>query len=148
MKDFTSIIGMRWEPRGEILSALRECYDGHWERPSGGDGGKMLGWSGHLAVVARLHQGDRLSPPTPCLPPWGNGSCSSVSAPATTTSSSLPPWPTSARKWPCGRDGRSDLPLCSTPPPECPMWRCRLRRTVQLQALAQFAAQARLAGRT
>ena len=52
LKDFTSIIGMHRDARSELLAALRECFDGHWERQSGADGGKLLGWSGHLAVVA------------------------------------------------------------------------------------------------
>jgi hypothetical protein len=34
------------------VSALREIYDGHWSRPVGTEGGKVLHWSGKVGLVA------------------------------------------------------------------------------------------------
>ena len=35
-----------------MLAALREVYDGEWNRRLGVDGGKMLAWAGKLTLVA------------------------------------------------------------------------------------------------
>jgi hypothetical protein len=52
LKDFTSIIGMHRDARAEVLAALREIYDGRWDRSVGADGGKTLTWTGRVGVIA------------------------------------------------------------------------------------------------
>ncbi|WP_245551009.1 hypothetical protein [Nocardia paucivorans] len=54
VKDVTSILSMSRDSRGEVLAALREVYDGRWERNVGTDGGKSLDWTGRLAVVGAV----------------------------------------------------------------------------------------------
>jgi hypothetical protein len=51
LKDFTSTLTMRPESKSEVLSALREIYDGRWTRYIGTDGGKPLHWTGKLGLV-------------------------------------------------------------------------------------------------
>jgi hypothetical protein len=51
MKDFTSVLAMNTDRRGEILAAFREIYDGHWDRRVGADGGHPLSWDGRLVVI-------------------------------------------------------------------------------------------------
>jgi hypothetical protein len=51
LKDFTSTLTMRPENKAEVLSALREIYDGKWTRYIGTDGGKTLHWEGKLGLV-------------------------------------------------------------------------------------------------
>lgn len=50
-KDFTSVFTMNRDERGKALSALREIYDGRWDRPIGAEGGHTLTWQGKLGVV-------------------------------------------------------------------------------------------------
>ena len=52
LKDFTSIIDMHRDSRAEVLAALREVYDGRWDRSVGVDGGRTLTWIGHLGLIA------------------------------------------------------------------------------------------------
>jgi hypothetical protein len=52
LKDFTSIIDMHRDARAEVLAALREVYDGRWDRSVGAEGGRTLTWIGHLGLVA------------------------------------------------------------------------------------------------
>jgi hypothetical protein len=52
LKDFTSIIDMHRESRAEVLAALREIYDGRWDRSVGAEGGRTLTWTGRLGLVA------------------------------------------------------------------------------------------------
>jgi hypothetical protein len=52
LKDFTSILDMHRDARAEVLAALREIYDGRWDRSIGTDGGQTLTWRGHLGLVA------------------------------------------------------------------------------------------------
>jgi hypothetical protein len=40
--------------RGGVLAALREVYDGRWERNVGTDGGMSLTWTGRIVVVAAV----------------------------------------------------------------------------------------------
>ena len=42
LKDFTSILSMHRDARGQVLAAFREVYDGHWTRHVGADGGREL----------------------------------------------------------------------------------------------------------
>jgi hypothetical protein len=51
LKDFTSTLTMKPETKAEVLSALREIYDGKWTRHIGTDGGRTLHWEGKLGFV-------------------------------------------------------------------------------------------------
>jgi hypothetical protein len=51
VKDFSSILSMRPDVRGEVLAALREIYDGKWVRHLGTDGGRTLEWSGKMGLL-------------------------------------------------------------------------------------------------
>ena len=73
LKDFTSVIDLHRDARAEVLAALREVYDGRWDRSVGVDGGKTLTWTGRLGLIAG-------APPRSTVriassPPWGPGSC-------------------------------------------------------------------------
>jgi len=50
-KDFTSLLSMQDKIRMTTLAALREIYDGSWDRPLGIDGGKVLSWKGKVAML-------------------------------------------------------------------------------------------------
>jgi Domain of unknown function (DUF3854) len=50
-KDFTTVLSMHPDKRGQILAALREVYDGYWSRPVGTGGGQRLEWKGKLGLV-------------------------------------------------------------------------------------------------
>jgi hypothetical protein len=50
-KDFTSVLSIQDKVRAPILAALREIYDGKWDRPIGTDGGKVLSWKGKVAFI-------------------------------------------------------------------------------------------------
>lgn len=54
VKDFTSIISMNRDQRAHVLAALREVYDGYWERTMGVDGGKSLNWQGRIVLVGAV----------------------------------------------------------------------------------------------
>lgn len=51
VKDFTSVLAQNKDARAEALAALREVYDGRWDRPVGADGGRMLTWQGKAGMV-------------------------------------------------------------------------------------------------
>lgn len=51
-KDFTSILAMPNESRSVALAALREVYDGSYDRAVGVDGGQTLSWAGKAGLVA------------------------------------------------------------------------------------------------
>ena len=53
IKDVTSILSMNNDTRAKVLSALREIYDGHWDREVGADGGAPS-WDGRIAVVGAV----------------------------------------------------------------------------------------------
>lgn len=50
-KDFTSVLAQNKDARAEALAALREVYDGRWDRPVGADGGRMLTWTGKCGLL-------------------------------------------------------------------------------------------------
>jgi Domain of unknown function (DUF3854) len=50
-KDFTSLLAQNRDTRAEVLAALREIYDGSWDRAVGTDGGKVLHWHGKCGLV-------------------------------------------------------------------------------------------------
>jgi hypothetical protein len=52
IKDFTSILEMDRTARGQVLAALREVYDGRWDREVGTEGGQTLTWKGKCGVLA------------------------------------------------------------------------------------------------
>ena len=54
VKDFTSIISMSRDARASVLAALREVYDGKWERNVGTDGGRTLTWEGRIVMVGAV----------------------------------------------------------------------------------------------
>lgn len=54
IKDFTSILSMNRDMRSTVLAALREVYDGRWERNVGTDGGRTLTWTGRIVVVGAV----------------------------------------------------------------------------------------------
>jgi hypothetical protein len=52
LKDFTSILEMSRDERGRVLAALREVYDGRWDREVGTDGGQTLTFVGKCGLIA------------------------------------------------------------------------------------------------
>jgi hypothetical protein len=54
IKDLTSILSADRNVRGPVLAALREVYDGRWERNVGTDGGRTLPWTGRIVVVGAV----------------------------------------------------------------------------------------------
>jgi hypothetical protein len=54
IKDVTSILAADRNVRGTVLAALREIYDGRWERNVGTDGGQTLTWTGRVVVVGAV----------------------------------------------------------------------------------------------
>ncbi len=51
-KDFGSILEAHRTTRGRLLMALREIYDGRWDRVLGTDVGKTLPWQGRVGLLA------------------------------------------------------------------------------------------------
>lgn len=51
VKDFTSILAQHREARAEALAALREVYDGRYDRPVGTGGGRVLSWAGKCGLI-------------------------------------------------------------------------------------------------
>lgn len=54
IKDVTTILSADHNVRASVLAALREVYDGLWERNVGSDGGQTLTWNGRIAVVGAV----------------------------------------------------------------------------------------------
>jgi len=54
VKDVTSILSMNRDLRTTVLGALREVYDGYWERNVGTDGGRTLNWQGRLVLIGAV----------------------------------------------------------------------------------------------
>jgi hypothetical protein len=52
LKDFTTVLEMDRTARGQVLAALREIYDGRWDREVGTDGGQTLTWTGKCGFIA------------------------------------------------------------------------------------------------
>lgn len=53
-KDFSGVLTMNRDARAQLLSALREVYDGSWTRYVGSEGGKMLHWSGKAGMIGAV----------------------------------------------------------------------------------------------
>lgn len=54
VKDFTSILSMNRDLRASVLAALREVFDGVWERNVGVDGGRTLTWKGRVVMIGAV----------------------------------------------------------------------------------------------
>jgi hypothetical protein len=54
IKDVTSILSMSRDARATILAAMREVYDGRWDRNLGSDGGLTLTWTGRIVVIGAV----------------------------------------------------------------------------------------------
>jgi hypothetical protein len=54
LKDVTSILSMDRNVRAPVLAALREVYDGNWERNVGTDGGQTLSWAGRIVIIGAV----------------------------------------------------------------------------------------------
>jgi hypothetical protein len=54
IKDVTSILSADRNVRGMVLAAIREIYDGRWERNVGTDGGQTLTWTGRIVIVGAV----------------------------------------------------------------------------------------------
>lgn len=54
VKDVTSVLSMNRDARASVLAALREVYDGRWERNVGTDGGRSLTWTGRLVLIGAV----------------------------------------------------------------------------------------------
>lgn len=52
IKDFTSILESNRNTRPQVIAALREIYDGRWQRNLGIDGGRSPTWEGRIALIA------------------------------------------------------------------------------------------------
>lgn len=50
-KDFGSVLSMKHEAQAQLLAALREIFDGSWQRVLGSDGGRVLSWEGHVGFI-------------------------------------------------------------------------------------------------
>jgi hypothetical protein len=80
-KDFTSVLAQNQDARNQALAALREVYDGRWDRPVGTEGARILTWKGKCGMIGgvtneydRHHQviaslGDRFLLLRPTAPP-------------------------------------------------------------------------------
>jgi len=53
-KDFTSLISLKKDESVNIMSALREIYDGDYSRHFGSDGGSSKKWHGRMGVIAAV----------------------------------------------------------------------------------------------
>ncbi len=54
IKDVTSILSADRNIRGTVLAAVREIYDGRWERNVGSDGGQTLTWTGRIVIIGAV----------------------------------------------------------------------------------------------
>jgi hypothetical protein len=54
IKDVTSILTADRNTRAGVLAAIREIYDGRWERNVGTDGGQTLTWTGRIIIVGAV----------------------------------------------------------------------------------------------
>lgn len=54
LKNFTTVLTMHRDKRGEILAQLREIYDGHYRKEFGN--GKVVDWTGKVGLIAGVTQ--------------------------------------------------------------------------------------------
>ena len=50
-KDFTSVLSQNRDTAKAAMAAMREVYDGCWDRPVGSDGGRVLHWEGKCGFL-------------------------------------------------------------------------------------------------
>lgn len=50
-KDFTSVLSQNKDTAKAAMAAMREVFDGRWDRPVGSDGGKVLHWDGKCGFL-------------------------------------------------------------------------------------------------
>lgn len=50
-KDFTSVLAQNRDTAKAAMAAMREVFDGRWDRPVGSDGGKVLHWDGKCGFL-------------------------------------------------------------------------------------------------
>lgn len=50
-KDFTSVLSQNRDTARAAMAAMREVFDGRWDRPVGSDGGKVLHWDGKCGFL-------------------------------------------------------------------------------------------------
>jgi hypothetical protein len=50
-KDFTSVLSQNRDTARQAMAAMREIYDGSWDRNIGADGGRTLHWSGKCGFI-------------------------------------------------------------------------------------------------
>lgn len=50
-KDFTSVLSQNRDTAKQAMAAMREVYDGQWDRPVGSDGGRVLHWAGKCGFI-------------------------------------------------------------------------------------------------
>jgi hypothetical protein len=50
-KDFTSVLSQNHDVARKAVAALREIYDGRWDRPVGVDGARILHWQGKCGFI-------------------------------------------------------------------------------------------------
>ena len=50
-KDFTSVLSQNRDTAKQAMAAMREIYDGRWDRPVGTDGGRVLHWHGKCGFI-------------------------------------------------------------------------------------------------
>jgi hypothetical protein len=55
IKDVTSLLSNNMKDnRGAVMAALREVYDGRWERNVGSEGGMTLTWTGRITTIGAV----------------------------------------------------------------------------------------------
>lgn len=54
IKDFGSVISMAGDQRAMVLAALREVYDGRWDRTVGTNMGQTISWEGHVGLLGAV----------------------------------------------------------------------------------------------
>src|SRR5262249_48394422 len=108
IKDMTSLLEMDVRARGLVLAALREVYDGKWERNVGVGGGRTPPGPAESLSSARARPPGML--PIVSSPLWGNASSSYAPIQRLGASAQrCEPSAIPARKLPCGPSWRPPL---------------------------------------
>ncbi len=50
-KDFTSVLSQNMDTAKAAMAAMREVFDGRWDRPVGAEGGRVLHWVGKCGFI-------------------------------------------------------------------------------------------------
>src|SRR5207245_2101568 len=54
VKDFSGVLSMHRDARGQVVAALRESFDGSWSRSAGTGGGQTLSWAGKCGFLGAV----------------------------------------------------------------------------------------------